>query len=162
MHTVILSLRMKKKKLCIYRLCWKVKFCSGFFFCCFCFLETKIKISKFKLRWSSYLNVYLSVYEYAKRFGAFTWFLFYILKFLLSFNMRSTLLYVLWKFLVQQVQGKWKLKNANMAELCTEAKKLVDKFVTFQIEHVLRVCDYWSTFFTSLVTDSDIQNYTLC
>lgn len=39
---------------------------------------------------------------------------------------------------VMQVQGLWKTKNANMAELCKVAKELKDKFVSFQIRHVDR------------------------
>ena len=38
-----------------------------------------------------------------------------------------------------QIQGLWKTKNQNMADLCKEAKELKDKFVSFQINHVLRV-----------------------
>uniref|UniRef100_A0A9I9CXF6 RNase H type-1 domain-containing protein n=1 Tax=Cucumis melo TaxID=3656 RepID=A0A9I9CXF6_CUCME len=36
------------------------------------------------------------------------------------------------------VQGLWKLKNQNMAELCKVAKELKDKFVSFEISHVPR------------------------
>lgn len=39
---------------------------------------------------------------------------------------------------VMQVQGLWKTKNANMAELCKVAKELKDKFASFQIRHVDR------------------------
>lgn len=37
-----------------------------------------------------------------------------------------------------QFQGIWKTKNQNMADLCEEAKELGKKFLSFQIEHVLR------------------------
>ncbi|KAK7266186.1 hypothetical protein RIF29_18828 [Crotalaria pallida] len=37
-----------------------------------------------------------------------------------------------------QVQGKWKIKNQNMLVLCNEAKELKNKFLSFQINHVLR------------------------
>ncbi|KAL3636319.1 hypothetical protein CASFOL_020866 [Castilleja foliolosa] len=37
-----------------------------------------------------------------------------------------------------QVQGHWKAKNQNLSTLLEEAKKLKDKFVSFQIMHVLR------------------------
>ncbi|KAK4282454.1 hypothetical protein QN277_013831 [Acacia crassicarpa] len=37
-----------------------------------------------------------------------------------------------------QMKGSWKTKNANMAFLCNEAKELADKFLSFQINHVLR------------------------
>lgn len=37
-----------------------------------------------------------------------------------------------------QIQGKWKLKNQNMADLCQVAKELKDRFTTFQIDHVRR------------------------
>lgn len=39
---------------------------------------------------------------------------------------------------VMQIQGKWKIKSQNLAELCKEAKELKDKFQSFQISHVLR------------------------
>ncbi|KAI4347667.1 hypothetical protein L6164_008458 [Bauhinia variegata] len=38
----------------------------------------------------------------------------------------------------KQVQGLWKTKNQNMAYLCNEVKVLKDKFLSFQITHVLR------------------------
>lgn len=38
-----------------------------------------------------------------------------------------------------QIQGLWKTKNQNMADLCKEAKELKDKFVSFQINHIVRV-----------------------
>ncbi|KAJ7970888.1 Ribonuclease H [Quillaja saponaria] len=38
----------------------------------------------------------------------------------------------------KQVQGLWKTKNQNMAILCKEARELKDKFLSFQINHVLR------------------------
>ncbi|XP_062106784.1 uncharacterized protein LOC133818098 isoform X2 [Humulus lupulus] len=37
-----------------------------------------------------------------------------------------------------QIQGKWKIKNQNMADLCKQAKELTEKFLSFQINHVLR------------------------
>lgn len=37
-----------------------------------------------------------------------------------------------------QIQGKWKTKNENMANLCKEAKELAKKFVSFAIEQVPR------------------------
>ncbi|KAF9625710.1 hypothetical protein IFM89_026290 [Coptis chinensis] len=43
------------------------------------------------------------------------------------------------KLVCMQVQGLWKTKNDNMAILCKQVKELVDKFVSFQISHVLRV-----------------------
>ncbi|XP_050939852.1 uncharacterized protein LOC103487060 isoform X4 [Cucumis melo] len=42
------------------------------------------------------------------------------------------------KLVCMQVQGLWKLKNQNMAELCKVAKELKDKFVSFEISHVPR------------------------
>ncbi|XP_050271339.1 uncharacterized protein LOC126714962 isoform X1 [Quercus robur] len=42
------------------------------------------------------------------------------------------------KLVCMQIQGLWKTKNQNMADLCKEAKELKDKFVSFQINHVLR------------------------
>lgn len=42
------------------------------------------------------------------------------------------------KLVCMQVQGLWKTKNENMATLCMEVKQLVDKFMYFQISHVLR------------------------
>lgn len=38
-----------------------------------------------------------------------------------------------------QIQGLWKLKNQNLADLCKEAKELKDMFTSFQIKHVPRV-----------------------
>ncbi|XP_068501659.1 uncharacterized protein [Phaseolus vulgaris] len=37
-----------------------------------------------------------------------------------------------------QIQGLWKIKNPNMASLCTEAKELKNRFLSFKISHVLR------------------------
>ncbi|KAM7499410.1 hypothetical protein LguiA_023824 [Lonicera macranthoides] len=37
-----------------------------------------------------------------------------------------------------QIQGLWKVKNENISRLYEEAKKLKDKFLSFQINHVLR------------------------
>ncbi|KAF6136491.1 hypothetical protein GIB67_035050 [Kingdonia uniflora] len=42
------------------------------------------------------------------------------------------------KLVTMQVQGLWKTKNENMSILCKEAKELKDKFMSFQIKHVLR------------------------
>lgn len=46
----------------------------------------------------------------------------------------------LWAIFIQKVQGLWKTKNQNMAELCKQAKELKEKFISFQIDHVMRVC----------------------
>ncbi|XP_057983082.1 uncharacterized protein LOC131167984 isoform X1 [Malania oleifera] len=37
-----------------------------------------------------------------------------------------------------QVQGIWKTKKQNMANLCKEVKEVKDKFLSFQISHILR------------------------
>ncbi|XP_038906128.1 uncharacterized protein LOC120092011 isoform X2 [Benincasa hispida] len=42
------------------------------------------------------------------------------------------------KLVCMQVQGLWKLKNQNMANLCKVAKELKDKFVSFEISHIPR------------------------
>jgi len=42
------------------------------------------------------------------------------------------------KLVCMQIQGLWKTKNQNMADLCKEAKELKDKFVSFQINHIVR------------------------
>uniref|UniRef100_A0A5B7B4I0 RNase H type-1 domain-containing protein n=1 Tax=Davidia involucrata TaxID=16924 RepID=A0A5B7B4I0_DAVIN len=42
------------------------------------------------------------------------------------------------KLVCMQIQGLWKVKHQNMSELYEEAKKLKDKFISFQISHVLR------------------------
>ncbi|XP_076943469.1 uncharacterized protein LOC143613715 [Bidens hawaiensis] len=42
------------------------------------------------------------------------------------------------KLVCMQVQGLWKVKNQNISKLYEEAKKLKDKFICFQIDHVLR------------------------
>ncbi|XP_059445338.1 uncharacterized protein LOC132177130 [Corylus avellana] len=42
------------------------------------------------------------------------------------------------KLICMQVQGLWKVKNQNMADLFEEAKKLKKKFLSFKINHVLR------------------------
>ncbi|KAJ0095283.1 hypothetical protein Patl1_16223 [Pistacia atlantica] len=42
------------------------------------------------------------------------------------------------KLVCMQVSGSWKAKNQNMSNLCTEAKKLKDRFLSFQMTHVLR------------------------
>lgn len=53
----------------------------------------------------------------------------------------SRLVLFLWfdNVLVLQVQGLWKLKNQNMADLCKVAKELKDRFLSFEIRHVERV-----------------------
>ena len=40
---------------------------------------------------------------------------------------------------MEQVQGLWKVKNQNMSDLYEVAKNLKNKFVSFEINHVLRV-----------------------
>ncbi|XP_070671252.1 uncharacterized protein [Malus domestica] len=42
------------------------------------------------------------------------------------------------KLVCMQVQGLWKVRNQNMSDLCEEVKELKDKFISFQISHVLR------------------------
>ncbi|XP_023740298.1 uncharacterized protein LOC111888339 isoform X2 [Lactuca sativa] len=42
------------------------------------------------------------------------------------------------KLVCMQVQGLWKVKNQNISKWYEEAKKLKDKFLCFQIDHVLR------------------------
>ncbi|XP_031406317.1 uncharacterized protein LOC116214937 isoform X8 [Punica granatum] len=42
------------------------------------------------------------------------------------------------KLVCMQVQGLWKIKNQNMANLCKVAKELKEKFASFEIKHVLR------------------------
>ncbi|KAH6815638.1 RNase H family protein [Perilla frutescens var. frutescens] len=42
------------------------------------------------------------------------------------------------KLVCMQIQGLWKVKNQNISSLYDEAKKLKDKFGSFQIIHVLR------------------------
>lgn len=51
------------------------------------------------------------------------------------------------KLVCMQIQGLWKTKNQNMAELCKVAKELRDQFVSFDISHIDR--DY--------NTDADAQ-----
>lgn len=41
---------------------------------------------------------------------------------------------------MEQVQGLWKVKNQSMSDLYEEAKKLMSKFLSVKINHVLRVC----------------------
>ncbi|ESR51709.1 hypothetical protein CICLE_v10031867mg [Citrus x clementina] len=43
------------------------------------------------------------------------------------------------KLVCMQVAGSWKTKHQGMAKLCGEARRLKDKFLSFQISHVLRV-----------------------
>lgn len=47
-------------------------------------------------------------------------------------------------FFLVQVLGSWKARNQNMSDLCTEAKKLKDRFLSFQMMHVLRVSVVYS------------------
>ncbi|XP_050373211.1 uncharacterized protein LOC126790887 [Argentina anserina] len=42
------------------------------------------------------------------------------------------------KLVCMQVQGLWKVKNQNMSSLCEEVKELKEKFVSFEINHILR------------------------
>lgn len=42
------------------------------------------------------------------------------------------------KLVCMQMQGLWKVKNETLSQLYKEAKKLKDKFLSFQINHVLR------------------------
>ncbi|KAH9709127.1 RNase H domain-containing protein [Citrus sinensis] len=42
------------------------------------------------------------------------------------------------KLVCMQVAGSWKTKHQGMAKLCGEARRLKDKFLSFQISHVLR------------------------
>ncbi|KAL2505117.1 Polynucleotidyl transferase [Abeliophyllum distichum] len=42
------------------------------------------------------------------------------------------------KLVCMQIQGLWKTKNQNMAELCKVAKELKDQFMSFQISHIER------------------------
>lgn len=51
------------------------------------------------------------------------------------------------KLVCMQIRGLWKIKNQNMSDLHAEAKKLKDKFSSFQISHVLR----------ELNSDADVQ-----
>ncbi|KAJ6981813.1 hypothetical protein NC653_025038 [Populus alba x Populus x berolinensis] len=43
------------------------------------------------------------------------------------------------KLVCMQIQGSWKAKHVNITNLCTEAKKLKNSFLSFHISHVLRV-----------------------
>ncbi|KDP33942.1 hypothetical protein JCGZ_07513 [Jatropha curcas] len=42
------------------------------------------------------------------------------------------------KLICSQIQGSWKVKHKDMAKLYEQVKKLKDKFISFQISHVLR------------------------
>lgn len=42
------------------------------------------------------------------------------------------------KLVCCQIEGVWKTKNQNMADLCQVAKQLKEKFTSFEINHVLR------------------------
>ncbi|XP_050221382.1 uncharacterized protein LOC126671640 isoform X2 [Mercurialis annua] len=46
-----------------------------------------------------------------------------------------------------QIKGQWKIKSQNITDLCIEAKDLKDKFLSFQIEHIVR----------ELNTEADMQ-----
>ncbi|CAN6549032.1 unnamed protein product [Malus baccata var. baccata] len=50
------------------------------------------------------------------------------------------------KLVCMQVQGLWKVRNQNMSDLCEEVKELKDKFISFQISHVLRVGEVGSVY----------------
>ncbi|XVE83912.1 hypothetical protein DITRI_Ditri16bG0126200 [Diplodiscus trichospermus] len=43
------------------------------------------------------------------------------------------------KLVCMQMQGLWRVKHEHMSELCEQAKKLKNKFLSFEINHVLRV-----------------------
>lgn len=40
---------------------------------------------------------------------------------------------------MEQIPGIWKTKNQKMADLCEVARELKDQFVSFKIDHVVRV-----------------------
>jgi len=40
---------------------------------------------------------------------------------------------------MEQVQGAWKTNHPKMAELCKQAKELMNSFKTFDIKHIARV-----------------------
>ncbi|KAH7834813.1 hypothetical protein Vadar_019961 [Vaccinium darrowii] len=42
------------------------------------------------------------------------------------------------KLVCMQIQGLWKVRHLNMSDLYEEAKKLKDRFLSFEISHVLR------------------------
>jgi len=42
------------------------------------------------------------------------------------------------KLVCMQIQGLWKVRHPNMSDLYEEAKKLKDRFLSFEISHVLR------------------------
>ncbi|XP_030553598.1 uncharacterized protein LOC115757496 isoform X1 [Rhodamnia argentea] len=42
------------------------------------------------------------------------------------------------KLVCMQIQGLWKTKNQNMADLCKVAKELTDQFSSFEISHIAR------------------------
>ncbi|KAL5582494.1 hypothetical protein UlMin_014936 [Ulmus minor] len=42
------------------------------------------------------------------------------------------------KLVVMQMQGLWKPRNQNVADLCKVAKELMEKFISFQISHIIR------------------------
>ncbi|MFQ6629832.1 hypothetical protein Gotur_006516, partial [Gossypium turneri] len=70
-------------------------------------------------------------------------FIFILLKYY-HFNLRSLGLasVLFWYsynyYFLEQLQGLWKVKHEHMSELCEQAMKLKDKFLSFQINHVLR------------------------
>ncbi|XP_042001570.1 uncharacterized protein LOC121750955 isoform X1 [Salvia splendens] len=45
------------------------------------------------------------------------------------------------KLVCMQVQGLWRTKTQNMADLCKVAKELKDQFASFEIRHVERECN---------------------
>lgn len=53
--------------------------------------------------------------------------------------------------LLEQVQGLWKVKNQNLSDLCEEVKELKEKFVSFEISHVLRVRKFEVVFSSMIV-----------
>lgn len=61
---------------------------------------------------------------------------------------------------MEQVQGLWKVKNQNMADLFEEAKKLKKKFLSFKINHVLRVCTVDFALFLMLYCSSYVPGTT--
>lgn len=46
---------------------------------------------------------------------------------------------------MEQIQGLWKVRHQNMSHLYEEARKLKDRFLSFEIKHVLRVSKVNST-----------------
>ncbi|CAA2934821.1 uncharacterized protein LOC111396139 [Olea europaea subsp. europaea] len=56
------------------------------------------------------------------------------------------------KLVCKQIQGQWKVKNENISNLYEEAKKLKDRFLSFEISHVLRVSSVLLTFCSNNAT----------